>query len=455
MVELVVPPVPARSRLYALPLCGLGSAWVESMPSYTARLAQAHGLTVRQLVQGEIWPRFAGADRLTGGQHLAASICKDDARALCGVRGWASQWASALADLTGRADVRGASLVPWAPVLSHVGLIRRERAWCPACYQAWQAAQQTVYEPLLWAVQEVLICPRHRQPLATHCPQTKCRRAQPYLTSRRRPGVCAYCGAWLGADPSSQPQVSTAELAWQHWVAKVVGELLAHASRLEAVPGADRLAYATGVCVQQLGDGYPHRLARRMGRNEAVMEKLRGGPQRPTLGTLLRLCYVAGVTLVQFLTETPLRLRPRRLPAEPFLQRRPQRPLRHDDAAYQVALEQALASAAPPSMRAMGRQLKCDPHYLRRRFPALCKAIARRYLAFQREQKAKRLERLGARIRQAVFDLHQLGLAPSRNQVREYLKPVSFWTTSGALAAWQAAVNDLGLTAPGGAARQA
>jgi hypothetical protein len=447
MVDVVVPPVPVRSRLYALPLCGLGSPWVESMPSYTARLAQAHGLTVRQLVQGEIWPRFAGA----GGQHLAASICKDDARALCGVRGWASQWASALADLTGRADLRGASLLPWAQVLSHVDLIRRERAWCPACYQAWHAAQQTVYEPLLWAIQEVLICPRHERRLVTRCPQTKCRRAQPHLTSRARPGVCAYCGAWLRADSKKQPAVSAPEMAWQRWVAEVVGELLAHASRLEAEPNSDRLAYAAGVCVQQLADGYPHRLARRIGRNEAVMDKLRGGPQRPTLGTLLCLCYVAGVTLVQFLTETPLRLRPRRLPAGPFLQRQPRRLILHDDAAYQAALEQALASPAPPSMRAMGRQLKCDPHYLYRHFPALCKAIAQRYLAFRRDQKAKRLERIGAMIRQAVFDLHQLGLVPSRNQVREYLKPMSFWTNAVAREAWQAAVNELGLTASGAA----
>ncbi len=447
MVDVAMPPVPARSRLYALPLCGLGTAQVESMTSYTARLAQAHGLTVRQLVQGEIWPRFAGADQPIGGRHLAASICKDDARALCGVRGWASQWVSVLADLTGRTDLHCASLLPWANVLSHVDLIRGERAWCPDCYQAWHAAGQTLYDPLLWAIQEVLICPQHQRPLVAHCPQADCQRAQPHLTSRARPGRCAYCGAWLGARTGSQPKLSVPDLAWQRWVVERVGELLAHTPRLEARPAAARLAYAATCSLQRLAGGSRYRLARLIGRHESVMETLRGGPQAPSLGTLLRLCYVGGVTLLQFLTETPLRLKPRRMPARPLFQPKIRRQTSHDDQAYRAVLEQALISSAPPSMRAMGRRLKCDPHYLYRRFPELSKAIAHRYLAFRQAEKAKRIEQLRARIRQAVVALQRAGILPSRNRVREYLKPASFWGNQIGYEAWQAAVDELGLAA--------
>src|SRR5574341_819764 len=44
------PPAPPRSRLYSLEPIGIGTAIVESLTGYTARLAEAHSVSVGDLV---------------------------------------------------------------------------------------------------------------------------------------------------------------------------------------------------------------------------------------------------------------------------------------------------------------------------------------------------------------------------------------------------------------------
>lgn len=453
LVDVALPPIPTRSRLYALPLCGVGTAQVESIPSYTARLAQAHGLTIRQLINGEIRPRFGSHAGPTGGQHLAASIFKADARALCGVRGWAAQWVTTLEGLTCRTDLRCATMLSWAGVLSHSDLIRRERAWCPDCYQASLETNETAYDRLLWSLQEVTRCPCHRRPLVTQCPNGRCGKTQPYLATGLRPGYCTHCGAWLGAAaavPGRSPS-GDANVRWQAWVGEVLGELLASAPTLAVFPQRERLIYAARVSAEQVTGGNLCALGRQIGRHEGVLGDLVAGKSPVILNTLLRLCYVGGVSPLQFLTHTPLVLQPRRTPMalQAVFQKKCVRLAEHDDQAYRQALEQALRQpGSRPSMRAMGRRLGCDPHYLYRRFPELCKAIARQYLAFRAAEKAKRLERIAARVRAAVLALHRRGLFPSRHRVAGYLNVDRFWGDTVIEAAWCTAVAALGLPLP-------
>jgi len=458
LVDVARPPLPARSRLYALPLCGVGTAQVESITSYTARLAQAHGLTIRQLINGEIRPRFGSGAGPQGGQHLAASIFKADARALCGVRGWAAQWVTVLEGLTCRADLRFATLLPWANVLSHIDLVRRARAWCPDCYCACRDAHQTVYDQLLWALQEVTRCPYHRRPLHTQCPNARCGQAQPFLATCLRPGYCTTCGAWLGDASAPATPMTAATAQWQRWAADAVGELLASAPALAVFPPRARLVYAMQVVAEQLTNHNMCALGRQVGRQASVLAGLVAGKSLARLSTLLRLCYVAGVGPLQFLTQAPLVLQPRPAPttSQPLFQKQCKRLAPHDDQEYRQALEQALCRSAPrPSMRAMGRRLGCDPHYLYRRFPVLCKAIARRYLAFRATEKAERLKRIGVRVRDAVVAIHRRGLYPSRHRVARYLKANRWWTESAIGEAWQAAVEAVGLPRPASATAKA
>ena len=48
--SLSSPPIPPRSRLYALEPIGVGTALVESLSGYVARLAEAHSVSVGDFV---------------------------------------------------------------------------------------------------------------------------------------------------------------------------------------------------------------------------------------------------------------------------------------------------------------------------------------------------------------------------------------------------------------------
>src|SRR6516165_10413079 len=52
--DLAIPPVPARSRLYCLAPMGIGTPEVESLTGYIARLAEAHCVTVADLIGAEL-----------------------------------------------------------------------------------------------------------------------------------------------------------------------------------------------------------------------------------------------------------------------------------------------------------------------------------------------------------------------------------------------------------------
>lgn len=52
--DLNKPSIPPRSRLYHLEPIGIGTPYVESLTSYIARLAEAHCLTPKLLLEREI-----------------------------------------------------------------------------------------------------------------------------------------------------------------------------------------------------------------------------------------------------------------------------------------------------------------------------------------------------------------------------------------------------------------
>ena len=52
--QLTIPPIPKRSRLYSLEPMKVGAAEVESLTGYAARIAEAHCVTVSDLVGAEL-----------------------------------------------------------------------------------------------------------------------------------------------------------------------------------------------------------------------------------------------------------------------------------------------------------------------------------------------------------------------------------------------------------------
>ena len=123
---------------------------------------------------------------------------------LNGTGATAGDWVQALERLTLRNDLSLLTLLCWSEVLPAVRLLRRTRAWCPACYEEWRKANQIAYEPLLWSLEVVKVCCRHQIPLQQRCPSPSCRQAQLPLAPRSLPGYCAKCNSWLGSEAQKE-----------------------------------------------------------------------------------------------------------------------------------------------------------------------------------------------------------------------------------------------------------
>jgi transcriptional regulator with XRE-family HTH domain len=456
--DLRPPPMPRRSRLYCLPPIGVGTPAVESLTGYVARLAATHRVLVRTLVVEEILP-LLGRGYLLGAVNTGRSaFWQSQTQALNGTRHLARDGVRVLETLTLRTDLRFLTMQPWAEVVPAKGLLRRQRAWCPACYEAWRQVGQEIYEPLLWTLLPVVACPRHRRRLQQHCPHPECGRPLPLLGQRSRPGHCSACGRWLGdsaeAGPVGGEELTEAELQAQSWVVEAVGELLAGAPDLAVRPARPQLAAAIAVAVKEVAGGNVTGFARELGLNMGTVSQWCRGTAIPSLGLLLQACHRLGTTPLRLLTDDLVRARCA-AGERPALEATgwvdaPQRALplhrSFDVAAMRAALETVLASdeAPPPTMRQTAQRLGRAHAELIHHLPELCHAISARYLAYQHARGVEKRRRLCAEIRQAAVRLHGQGFYPSAYRIAPLISQPGFVRDPEAIAARKEALRELG-----------
>jgi transcriptional regulator with XRE-family HTH domain len=313
-------------------------------------------------------------------------------RGLNGLGLQARNWIDILQRLTVQPDLSPLTMVPYKNALPAKGLVRRTGAWCSRCYQEWQDGGKPVHDPLLWNLQEVLICPRHHQQLHVRCFHRDCGSFFPPLKLSTPPGYCGSCKRWLGSPLAGfrRGVTSNQDLRRLERRAVMIGELL-------ATPLTRRLAQKQIVDVISLfcEDDGPHQSLSEVARTLDVHRRtlsmwLYKGTQ-PTLGSLLSLCERFDVSLVQLLTCEPSTvaglMRDAATPS-PRVNRASARKRQHFDTdGARRSLECILAAEElpPPSMREVARRLGHDQRRLQHKLPDLHHRISARYLEYRSE----------------------------------------------------------------------
>lgn len=413
--ETALHALPARSRLYRLEPVGIATPFVESLTGYVARLADAHCVTVATLFGWELAPRVGEKwlrRRHSNRAMILASMFRPLARAMNGTGGTAAEWVQAVETAT-TADLRHLTMLTWRGVLSQRHLLRAARAWCPACYAEWDKPGGVVYEPLLWAIGVVEVCPIHRCPLRTRC--NHCGREMFHLESHARPGFCSSCREWLGetltGNSHSLATTVGKEIARREWVATAVGTLLGAAPCLADEPGGEMIARSTAACVAISSErGTIQSLSRTHGIPKQTVGKWRRGEARVSLDSLLRFCFSADVPPLDFLTgvvgadavrgrraapsrgKGDCRLAPHRL----------RRSIDHN--ADGRILKAALRETPPRSMVAVAREMERQHSTLRYQFPELCKAIVARYAEYRSASALEEKKKGERALKEALAD---------------------------------------------------
>ncbi|MBD3881718.1 TniQ family protein [Phormidium tenue FACHB-886] len=394
--DLNEPILPARSRLYCLEPIGLGTAYVESLTGYVARLSETHRVETGMLILTQIAPfmkegyvfdgRAGGIDKLFGRYTQAFNGASD----------WTNALVTALESLTLRHDLRFLSMLPWAEVIPLRYLLRTNRAWCPVCYEDWNSNEQEIYEPLVWVFDAIEICPHHDLPLCTKCPHCDVENRQ--LDWSSRPGHCSKCKEWLGMRlnfyQANLEEVSKEDLSRQLWVFENIGGLLAATPRLACSPSKETISTAIATYVEATSQGKVSRFANKVGIAKQQIHRHIDGKTLPSLKTLLHLCKHLDLPLLNFLTQQPtledLTRASENLPQLERSARKETLEIRHNAAGVKVALEAALLEEPPPSVQNLSTRLGyASPGPLYYHASELTHALAKKYAAYD---KMRRLE---------------------------------------------------------------
>lgn len=334
--------IPTRSRLHSVEPIGIGTPLVESLTGYMIRLSAAHAVRVSDLIEQELRaavPYF----------HTPAGILGS----INGVGESPENWASALERFTLRDDLRLLTMLPFASLLTPAYLMRRERAWCPQCYESRVARGQDVYEQLIWCFQCVEICPLHNTPLETSC--SACHRRLRPICAVSRPGFCSRCRQWLGVPRCSPENESPTE--YQMWAAREVGQLLASAPQAQPT-GRKNLQTFVARFIDSFFEGNVLAAADAAGCRRVSFHNWYTGRTAPRIDLLLRLCFELNIPLASLTTSHTAETK-----EAAFGKRAAAAARRRETAPQRTAeqIRQALLVAAeeqpPPSIRELAKRL--------------------------------------------------------------------------------------------------
>jgi AraC-like DNA-binding protein len=370
----------------------VGTGEVESLSSYLTRLAAEHCLSLGTLFEEMMGPLVRESNSLSTTKYSEVSL-SGATRAINGMGVTAATCIQIFESLTTRTDLRWLTTMTWQGIFSTRYWLRSVRAWCPACFESWRREEHVIFEPLLWALRVVTVCPIHMRELISVCPH--CRGESQPLTRKSRPGYCPKCLCWLGSMESAEqaPDESlTGDRDWRLWAAKATGDLLAAAPGMVALPGRSKLIETIARCVDHFTEGCTHAFARHFGVADDLLRLCLKKHSPPGLEMALRIGYLSGISPLELVTGTAVFPDP--VSRQEMFVRPPTQHIYKKRRRYgqeHLTLQEVLNETPPPSPAEIAVRLQYRPiASFRHAHPELYLRIKARHTAFRQEQKRPR-----------------------------------------------------------------
>jgi DNA-binding phage protein len=412
--------IPSRSRLYSLVPYEIGTIWRESLTGYINRLAETHHVSPRAFVVEVIVPQLEEQMLLV--TPLAVFISQGT-MGLNGAGVLGQSWAAILGQLTAQTTVHLLTLPWWIGDLSSRRQLRRAPAWCPTCLFEWRGNGHPIYQPLLWMLQMVTICPRHGHLLMDRCPH--CHKCQGVIgTNKARLGECTHCAGWLGARSQAQHEEELTDelITWQRWIIHALEEL--HAiSLVEGPPQWKPFFRNLARCLkEQRGYSKAARLAG-ISRERLHQWGSEDDAYAPTFEAICKFCYACDVTPVQVMINQLEGLQQTIQNGTATHSPRPRCRHRHVDQERCQAFLRAVLDGReePHGVCRTAKRLGYDVRQLAYHFPQECAAVTQRARAYRKQRKEQRLAQTREQVRQAMLSLHAQGRYPSQRKLRPLL----------------------------------
>lgn len=234
--QLVDGPLSCLDALHRLEPQGVGTSFCESAYSYVLRLAESQRVTLYQLVKFVCDARPGiFAEQLPMPLRLD-SQCANSA-----------EFISRLALLTQVPEVSFVGLAWLHGRVASNEKLKPGLAWCPICLRGSRELGQPVHGQSAWLFVNNRRCVLHDRPLRAACPRCGTKKDPRTIIKATPLDYCADCGCDLADEASyavEPDRAWSAELAWDRYAARQVGELISRAKeivRWEEIPDVERL----------------------------------------------------------------------------------------------------------------------------------------------------------------------------------------------------------------------
>ena len=281
-MEMTPPP----TMLYSLEPIGIGTEYIESLTSYICRLAREHHMSVLTLVNKCLFPSIDYIIRDEKVFEKSKSYNSDSEVA--------SKLVKTLEIGTGIEDLNRLTTQRWEYISSQK-LLKPTKAWCPMCYYEARQTKQVIYDPLIWFLDCVNLCPKHYIKLQGVCPF--CKKKNNYLNSYSNPGFCLQCNAFLGHKEFSET-VNKEDFRKNQFIISNISEFVIHMQR-EQIP-KDYMLNKIKELIMTYGENI-NEIAKLTGIRYESLRRWLKAKETFQLDSLLKLSYGFGIPLKQLL----------------------------------------------------------------------------------------------------------------------------------------------------------
>lgn len=270
------------SVLPPLPLRGVGTFLVESAEHYAVRLAWAAGTTLKQVCSLSPPYKENSSGKVGGFARF------------CGPGAVYRERVSNLERLTGVDTIRCGTFMVLEPVLWPwgSGARARSRGWCPECYAQWD--EDISWEPLIWQEITLQLCPIHSCRIVDTC--QRCDGAQPFSSAYQNRRICCRCACSLGW--SSAAEAPDPRSMWR--TRQLEGLIqLCSTPGVAPVPEAALSRFVATIPLENL----PNSRGRQIIRDSIAKSKRAGTMVRASVGSIIQLCAIHGVSARDMLLD--------------------------------------------------------------------------------------------------------------------------------------------------------
>jgi hypothetical protein len=239
-------------------------------------------------------------------------------------------------------------------------------------------------------------------------------------------------------------ETDDAVLAWQAWVLSTIEDLRRASAEGRPLPW-HHLPDGIAACIVERGSA--RHLGRRVHASKQLFLSWQQGTRRPSLGYLLRACYVLELSPLQLMSRGGWEVLVIRTAASSRQVPLPQRlgPPPADLARIEAFLHAVLAGhERPHAVRHVAGHLGVGEKFLVKRYPRECAQITAQYQAYRTARAQQKVARECEEVRQATLAVHAAGAFPSSTRVAARLSDPHILRRPAAKEVWRALRRDLG-----------